>query len=596
MSLDTSDETARLAALHGLGLLNTPSSESFDRITRMAAHIFGLPIAAVSLTDRDRQWFKSRVGVEHCSIPRELAPCAEVAETREALLIPDLLADPRYRDSNLAHQGIRFYAGACLVTRDGHGLGALCVLGTEPREVTDVEIASLSDLAAMVMAQIELQHAFGRIDPSSGLPNRNQFADDLTDMAREHLGEQRLAVVVDLAPPEQVASGLRALGPDYTDEMVKKAVPLIREVAGDNLVYHVAATQFAVVSKLAHDKARVSQLIEDAVAAARADPALRPLSHATVGMFPFNLGGPQPADVLRGAFGAALDARSSRGALGVHSPANDRLHSRKHRLLGDFEAAIATPGQLRLLFQPKIDLRTGRTVGAEALLRWNHPDLGDISPVEFVPLVEHSTLARPMTAWVIEHAFATLGAWHRAGLDIQLSVNISAANLEEEDLARRVELHLLRHALPPASVQIEITESAAMMDDPRKQDQLRALASLGTGIAIDDFGAGYSSLSYLQHLPADTVKIDRSFVSDLVGSAREQALTRSMIALFQNLGYRVVAEGVETEDVAHLLRRMGCDQAQGFLWARPMAPERLEAWLAGTAATGARAEGARAVA
>lgn len=173
------DEDARLGALRQLNLLDTGPSESFDRITRMASQIFGLPISAVSLTDRDRQWFKSRVGVEHRSIPRDKAPCAQVAESARPVLIPDLLADEVYANSVLADQGVRFYAGAPLVTREGFGLGALCVLGTEPRTASDAEMAALGDLAEMVMSQIELQHAFGRIDPLSGLPNRTQFLDDL---------------------------------------------------------------------------------------------------------------------------------------------------------------------------------------------------------------------------------------------------------------------------------------------------------------------------------------------------------------------------------------------------------------------------------
>jgi GAF domain-containing protein len=140
-------EAERLDALYRLDLLDTAPSESFDRITRMAGQIFGLPIAAISLTDRDRQWFKSRVGVSHCSIPRFKAPCAEVAEIADTVLIPDLQADSCYRTSVLADQGIRFYAGASLTTREGHSLGALCVLGTEPRQASDQEMAALVDLA-----------------------------------------------------------------------------------------------------------------------------------------------------------------------------------------------------------------------------------------------------------------------------------------------------------------------------------------------------------------------------------------------------------------------------------------------------------------
>ncbi len=161
-------ELQRLEALHELELLDTPPAEAFDRITRLAAQLFGLPISAVSLTDTDRQWFKSRVGVSHQAIPREKAPCAQVTDTGSILVIPDLLDDDCYRDSQLAHSGIRFYAGAPLVTDSGFTLGAMCVLGTEPREASAAEMASLTDLAGMVMAQIELQHALGRIDPISG--------------------------------------------------------------------------------------------------------------------------------------------------------------------------------------------------------------------------------------------------------------------------------------------------------------------------------------------------------------------------------------------------------------------------------------------
>jgi GAF domain-containing protein len=156
--------------------LDTAPSESFDRITRMASQIFDLPISAVSLTDRDRQWFKSRVGVAHREIPRMKAPCAEVAACTDFVLIPDLLADPCYANSVLAEQGVRFYRRGPLVTRDGYGLGALCVLGTEPRSITEAETRVVERLAQMVMAQIELQHAFGRIDPVSGLPNETNLS------------------------------------------------------------------------------------------------------------------------------------------------------------------------------------------------------------------------------------------------------------------------------------------------------------------------------------------------------------------------------------------------------------------------------------
>eukprot|EP01034_Spumella_vulgaris_P030033 gene30033-37183_t len=239
-------EANRLDALYRLRLLDTPPSEAFDRITRMAARVFGLPIAAVSLTDADRQWFKSRVGVEHTSIPRLKAPCGTVADSAGVLVIADLLEDDYFRDSGLAASGVRYYAGAPLTTADGHCLGAMCVLGMEPRDTTPEEVSYLSDLAAMVMAQIELQHAVGRIDPLSGLPNRNQFIEDFQDMQRDSPpDEQRLAVVINLATPEQLGSAARVKSSSYLDELVTEATQWIRAQLGPGrTVYHVGDAQF----------------------------------------------------------------------------------------------------------------------------------------------------------------------------------------------------------------------------------------------------------------------------------------------------------------------------------------------------------------
>jgi GAF domain-containing protein len=243
------NERVRLNALYQLNLLDTAASESFDRITRMASQLFNLPISAVSLTDHDRQWFKSRVGIPHDMIARKKAPCSQVAENTETLVIPDLLEDAFYKDCPIALDGIRFYAGAPLVTSDGQGLGALCVLGTEPREVTQVELAALNDLAAMVMAQIELQHAFGRIDPLSGLPNRVQFLDDIADLARDKPGERRLAVLLDLSRPEQINNMVRVMGPSHVDDMVRDAALELRATLPPaSTAYHVAATQFAYLA------------------------------------------------------------------------------------------------------------------------------------------------------------------------------------------------------------------------------------------------------------------------------------------------------------------------------------------------------------
>jgi EAL domain-containing protein (putative c-di-GMP-specific phosphodiesterase class I)/GAF domain-containing protein len=575
------DEEARLDALYRLNLLDTAPSESFDRITRMAGQIFNLPIAAVSLTDRDRQWFKSRVGVEHWSIPRHKAPCAEVAESAETLLIPDLQEHSCYKTSILAEQGVRFYAGASLTTREGHSLGALCVLGTEPRETTEQEIGALNDLAKMVMAQIELQHAFGRLDALSGFPNRTQFLEDLADLGRDRPGERRLAVLVDLARPEQLSNGLRVLGSGYLDQMVQEAARMITGAIGHGrTAYHVASTQFAFLAPPGADDEEYVGAVGKLLDGFRNQSRDRFIMATSVGIAPFVAGETPPATVLRTAHSAAQDARVSSAMVSLYSSAADDAHQRRFRLLNDFGLALQREGELSLAFQPRIDLASGRCVGAEALLRWHHPELGDVSPGEFIPVIEQTSLAGPTMTWVLSAALRELAGWQAAGLGLRMSINVSAVNLEDRDFAQQVSLQILKHRVRPNDVELEVTESAVMGDVVNAMEQLTMLVEAGVHVAIDDFGTGYSSLSYLQKLPGRILKIDQSFVREIERGEREQTLVRSMISLAHDLGYRVVAEGVETADAVDHLIEMGCDEAQGYIYGRPMSAERFAGWLA----------------
>ena len=575
-------EEARLEALYQLKLLDTSPSEGFDRITRTASQIFGLPVAAISLTDRDRQWFKSRVGVEHSSIPRDKAPCAQVAESSQLLVIEDLQEDACYADSVLGRAGTRFYAGAPLITSDGYSLGSLCVLGTEPRKASRAELAALVDLAAMVMAQIELQHAFGRIDPVTGMPTRNQFRDDLMDLDRDHPGEQRFAVVVDLARDDQISRITRALGLAKVDDFIREAAQSLRVTLGPGrIAYQVGNAQFAFVSPPGIEQLAYVTLLKSSFEAMHASSSVRFVTNVSIGVRSFIVGTVSADDVLRGAASAAQDARGTDGSIALHSPANDTAHRRQYGLLQDFGAALEAGDQLRLVYQPRIELATGRCLGAEALIRWRHPKLGEVSPAEFIPIIEQTSLARPTTQWVLDTAMDQVLTWDDAGIAPVLSVNISAANLGEADLIERIQLGLLRRNLQPERLEIELTESAIMDQPDQALAMLRELAEAGVCLAIDDFGTGHSSLAYLQRLPARIVKIDQTFMRNLTQtSGSDFVLVETMIGLAHKLGYRVVAEGIETFEAATILTQLGCEEAQGFWFARPMEAEQFAVWLA----------------
>ena len=574
-------EGARLAALHQLGLLDTAPTEAFDRITRMASQLFSLPIAAVSLTDSDRQWFKSRVGVDRSSIPRDKAPCAQVTESSHALVIPDLLVDPCYRDSDLASTGVRFYAGAPLITREGFCLGSMCVLGLEPRQASEIEMSSLSDLVAMVMSQIELQHAFGRVDPLTGLPNQNQFTEDLEDLAGDQLAhERRFLVLVDVANAEQLNAVVRVMGPAFLDDMVREAASAIKSALGPSRkVYHVSPTQFAFLSPPDVEEQSYVSLLITTMAGFRASASSRFVTTTVIGVAPFVLGAAEPRDVLRIAHSAVLDAYQTESKVSVYSPTRDTVHRRRFTLLNAFGIALEAVDQLSLVFHPRVNLASGACVGAEALLRWKHPSLGSISPGEFIPIVEQTSMAKAMTAWVLEAALKQLAAWRAAGLDLQVSINVSASNLLERDLNVRVMQGLAKHALAAQHLELEITESALMEDGGQALAQLEAIAASGVHLAIDDFGTGYSSLSYLQRLPVQVVKIDQSFMRDLAADGRKRSLVSTMILLSHNLGYRVVAEGVESRQVLEIVAGAACDEVQGYFFGRPMTPGAFVTWL-----------------
>lgn len=576
-------EKARLEALHRLELLDTPPSEAFDRITRMAAQLFQLPIAAVSLTDSDRQWFKSKVGVPHDTIPRAGAPCATVANTGALLVVPDLLEDACFRDSLLADSGVRFYAGAPLTTSEGLCLGAMCVLGLEPRQITAAESEALKDLATMVMSQIELQHALGRIDPVSGLPNRNQFISDFTDIElAEPAGDMRLAALVSLASPQELSDAQRVMGSGYLDEMVRDAVPQLR-IGGAGKIYHVGSTQFAFFAPPGVSLETFRVQLQSWLDARASYGQSRLLTTTTVGIAPFTIGRTEGLDLLRNMHSAAHDALAAEHSVRVFSSEHDAILQRRFWLVTQFGAALESRNQLHLVYQPKVGLVDGGCASVEALLRWSHPEMGAISPGEFIPVIETTSLARAATEWVLTAAMRQIAAWRHDGIELQVAVNVSAVNLEEPDFCDRVLMLLRRHGLAPASLAIELTESALMRNPKVAQATLERLARAGVQLAIDDFGTGYSSLSYLQSLPANVVKIDQSFMCELGHDERRRSLVSTMIKLSHDLGHKVVAEGVETVEVEDFLREAGCDEVQGYLHARPLAPNALAEWMAARA-------------
>lgn len=579
------NEEARLNALRDLNLLDTSPSDSFDRLTRLASKLLDAPVSTISLTDRDRQWFKSKVGVDITEIPREQAPCSYAIGDNGIFVVPDLQADPRFIGSPLARAGIRFYAGAPLFTRQGYGLGTLCVVDDKVRELDDDGRQVLRDLAGMVMSQIELSSTIGRSDAVTGLPNQHQMFEDFEDLARLHPGETATGLMFDLVSQRQSGQGQRVLGSSFTEALVRGGASRLRQHLGNSSrLYQVGPTRLAVLvtpefggdpDALTH---YLANLLRDPVEC----DGIPVTPTLAIGSCLLPLDELSPRDALRRMLNAVEDAALSEDGFADYSPGHDLRHARSFMLLNDFRAALATPGQLHLDYQPRVDLASGACSGVEALLRWTHPQLGPVPPFDFIPDVEQTALAKPLTEWVARTALAQILEWRGMGINLKVSINVSARNLDETDFAERI-LEFVRVAgADPAMLELEFTESAIARNGTLVVRQLQALRDAGITIAIDDFGSGYSNLSYLQKLPASILKVDRAFITELETSERDQTLVRSVIEMAHQLGYRVVAEGIETQSTYDLVRSWGCAEGQGYLMAKPMTAAALEHWLSPT--------------
>ena len=272
---------------------------------------------------------------------------------------------------------------------------------------------------------------------------------------------------------------------------------------------------------------------------------------------------------------AAKRAGGSRSCF--YAPEMDADVQQNFDMLRDLRQAL-TNDELELYFQPKIDVRSGKVTAAEALIRWQHPTRGLVMPNAFLPLAERSGLIGPLGNWVIEAACKQARAWRDKGLRMRVAINLSAHQMRQDDIVDRIAMALERYRIHPSLLTCEITESAAMEDTVATQETFRRLGELGTHLSIDDFGTGYSSLSYLRQLPAEELKIDGSFVKDVDTSADARAIVDAVVKLAHALGLKVVAEGVETLRQQKVLVDMGCDELQGFLFARPMTARALLMW------------------
>ena len=437
--------------------------------------------------------------------------------------------------------------------------------------------------------QARENYRLARYDPLTGLPNRTRFIEGVGE-AIAAAGPSRGSVAVLLLDLDRFKEINNTLGGANGDRVLLEVTHRLGSALGQQkLLARLGADEFAVLctgsggdSPALDTAAKMQTSLEEPVPIDGVALSLE----ASIGIAIAGEDARDPDTLLRRADIALAKAREDWSRVEVYAPESDRFDAARLQLLGEVRGALQRR-ELVLHYQPQVDLQGHRVTAVEALLRWEHPQRGLLGPMEFVPLIEQTALIGPVTLYVIDEALAQMVRWRRLGVDIGMSVNLSVRNLLDPLLPGRVGELLRRHGIPADRLTVEVTESAAMTDPARAVHVLDALRESGIRVSIDDFGTGNASIEYLAALPASELKIDRSFITNILHDPRAEAIVRSTIDLARNLGLAVVAEGIETEDVLSHLAVLGCDRAQGYFIARPLPAEEVQDRLTAAFGVGA---------
>jgi diguanylate cyclase (GGDEF)-like protein/PAS domain S-box-containing protein len=445
-------------------------------------------------------------------------------------------------------------------------------------------VGLFSDITEIKEHEQQLEHV-AHYDALTGLPNRSLLADRLRQaMAHAHRSKRLLAVAC------FDVDGFKAVNDRYghmTGDVLLTALAFRMKRAlreGDTLA-RLGGDEFAAVILDLDDAKACTATLNRLLAAAAGEAQigevmLRVSASAGVAFYP------QTEDVdadmlLRQAGQAMYQAKlEGRSCFSVFDPNQDLMVRGRHENIEHIRQALAAR-QFVLYYQPKVNMRTGKVVGAEALIRWQHPERGLLPPGMFLPVIEDHPLAIELGQWVIENALTQMELWQAEGFDLPVSVNVSATELQGPDFADRLRVRLAAHPqVKPSSLELEVVETSAMQDVVRTSQVLTACREAGVSIALDDFGTGYSSLTYLKRLPANVLKIDQSFVRDMLEEPENLTIIEGVLGLAAAFHRQVIAEGVETAEHGLMLLQMGCDLAQGYGIAASMPARDLRAWAA----------------
>ncbi len=574
------DETTRLQTLKSLQILDETQDHILDTITAIVCQMLDMPNAMVTLLTAERQHILSKIDFPVDETRWEDAFCKYTVQQNNLLVCEDTHEDERFRENPFVTGAphIRFYAGMPIKTLEGYALGSFCVVDYKPRTLNETQQQLLRDLSEIVMSLMASRNAIGFIDAVTLLPNRQRLIDDIEKLTKDD--QEYLLILIDTIDISYAYEMGRALGMPAVENVLKDIGAFLRMTFHNHeRVYCAATGRFALLINISRKESTLATLRD---CAARIQQSV--ISHVPikldmfVGYTSFNATTGAAQEVLRKALSALHDAIAENIPQSDYQLEADIAKTRAFTLISDLGEALRKNEGLYLVYQPKIELRSRKVVGAEALIRWKHPVLGNVSPAQFIPLAENTTLIRPLTDWVIDNVARQINRWKKKNLFMSVSINITANNLSEGDFAERLMSTLQDYELTAADIEIECLETQKILESNVALTSIAMLKRLGFLISLDDFGSGYSNLTYLNKIPIDIIKIDKSLIDNINKDTNSRVIIKSLISMLHKLHYVVLAEGVEDQKTIDYLVSLGCDQVQGYHLSRPLMPAEFARW------------------
>jgi diguanylate cyclase (GGDEF)-like protein len=601
-------EIKRLKLLHQYRILDTVPEKHFDDLTQLAAYICQTPISAISLTDFQRQWYKSKIGFNATEELREMTFCAHAVLQSEVFVIPDTSTDYRFANNPFVtgEANIRFYAGAPLRTPQGLALGTLCVLDHIPRELSCQQIQSLGVLAEQVVTQLELRRNVQNLklnivkrQKSEAQLRHNVFHDGLTGLPNRALFMKRLGAAI--AKVQRFSNSLFAvlfvdldrfkvindsLGHGVGDQLLIETASRLKScMRNEDMVARLGGDEFTILLNDIQsicDATDIADRIQTALTLPFNFSGQEVFISLSVGITLSTTGYQRPEDFLRDADTAMYRAKAyGKARYEIFDASMHDSAVKQMQLENDLRRAIERQ-EFEIYFQPIVCLESSKVSGFEALIRWQHPTRGLLDPVDFIEVAEETGAIIPIGYWILSEACRQLHLWQvkYGATSLTMSVNLSTKQFSQRNLLEQISSILQSTGLNPCSLKLEITETAIMENAASAAEMLLQLRDLGIEIYMDDFGTGYSSLSSLHHFPVDLLKIDQSFINGLETGGEKSKIVQTIMTLTQNLGINAIAEGVETAEQISILRMLQCKFGQGYFFSKPLDKTAAETMIA----------------